>query len=83
MELIMSTNMRKWLPTNEITISELEEKVNRKVDESIEKRDESNDRKIKIKENIEAMKNIKEDERITPSFFRSMGTSIKKKRYTY
>ena len=83
MELIMSTNMRKWLPTNEITISELEETVNRKVDELIEKRDELNDRKIKIKENIEAMKTIKEDERITPSFFRRMGTSIKKKRYTY
>ena len=80
MELIMSTNMRKWLPTNEITISELEETVNRKVDELLEKRDELNDRKIKIRENLEAMRDVKEDERITPSFFRRMGTSIKKEK---
>ena len=68
MELIMSINMRKWLPTNEITISELEETFNRKVDELIEKRDELNERKIKIKENLEAMKNVKEDERVCTSF---------------
>ena len=65
-DLIISTNTRRWLPTTEITLPQLKEIVNRKVDELIEKRDEVNKRKINIKEKLEGKKHLKEDERIAP-----------------
>ena len=85
MELIRQSNPNKWLGQTleeEIDLQELEKKAAYRLEELIDQRDALNERKIHIRKKLEDMENIKEGERIKPSFFHRMKTNFKKKKYT-
>ena len=80
-DLLREVNTKKWLGQNiadPIDIHTLEEKISERIDTLIDDRDKLNERKTRIRQKIEAMKSIKEGERVTPSFFRRMQTNFRK-----
>ena len=77
-ELITKSNPISWLGQTleqPIELSNLEEKATTHLENLIDQRDELNERKIMIRKKLEAMKAIKEGERIQPSFFKQMKTN--------
>ena len=77
-ELITKSNPISWLGQTleqPIELSNLEEKATTHLENLIDQRDELDERKIMIRKKLEAMKAIKEGERIQPSFFKQMKTN--------
>ena len=80
-EIIRKSNPRKWLGQGieeVIDPEELEEKAAYHLDILLDQRDALNERKINIRNKLEAMETIKEDEGIKPSFFHRMKTNRNK-----
>ena len=80
-ELIRKSNPRKWLGQGiqeVIDLLELEKKAAYHQDILLGHRDALNERKLNIRNKLEAMETIKEDEGIKPSFFHRMKTNTNK-----
>ena len=82
MQMLTQSNVEKWMnkKIEDIDdIDEMDKKANTKLEMMIEKRDEMDERKTRLKENMRKMREIEEDERGTRSFYNTVRMYDRKK----
>ena len=85
-ELMRESNPSSWLgqKLGQIkNVKQIEEKASTYLDELIDKRDDLNVKKQHIKKKLKEMENLREGERVAPSFFRRMKSEHKQEEYQH